>query len=74
LPVFIIFRNIFPDNLIKATFVQYQTVNTVSKHDVERNTTNGTVLDSVQVINKSHKETGGTNVLGKTDVLYNCYS
>lgn len=57
-------RNIFPDNLIKATFVQYQTVNTVSKHDVERNTTNGTVLDSVQVINKSHKETGGTNVLG----------
>lgn len=57
-------RNIFPDNLIKATFSQAQTVNTADIKDVVRNTTNGTVIDTVRLISKSAKEAGGTNVLG----------
>ena len=61
-------RNIFPDNLIKATFSQSQTENTVSILNVERNTTNGTVVDAVRKLSKTVKDTGGTNVLGRSDI------
>lgn len=58
-------RNVFPDNMIKATFSQSQTENKISFQTIERNTTNGTISEVVQTISKSVKDAGGTNVLGK---------
>lgn len=57
-------RNVFPDNMIKATFSQSQTENKISFQTIERNTTNGTISEVVQTISKNVKDTGGTNVLG----------
>ncbi|XP_041347973.1 excitatory amino acid transporter 1-like [Gigantopelta aegis] len=57
-------RNIVPDNMVEATFKQVITKYSREIIHTERNTTNGTVIDSLVVVSKSLGKVDSVNVLG----------
>ncbi|XP_033760828.1 excitatory amino acid transporter-like isoform X2 [Pecten maximus] len=57
-------RNIMPDNIVDMTFQQTLTENKVTYETVLRNTTNGTVDETVRNLTKTVGKTSGTNLLG----------
>ncbi|OWF47182.1 excitatory amino acid transporter-like [Mizuhopecten yessoensis] len=59
-----LFRNIMPDNIVDMMFQQTLTRNHVTNGTYLRNTTNGTVEETVRKINKIVGKTSGTNLLG----------
>ncbi|XP_025079693.1 LOW QUALITY PROTEIN: excitatory amino acid transporter-like [Pomacea canaliculata] len=58
-------RNIFPDNMMEATFRKSQTMYRKNSEVVERNTTNGTsIVSSLIALSKYSGKADGINVLG----------
>ena len=57
-------RNLFPDNLFEASFSKAQTMFRENKKHVVRNTTNGTVTETVVTMTKYVGQADGTNLLG----------
>ncbi|XP_041379251.1 excitatory amino acid transporter 1-like [Gigantopelta aegis] len=57
-------RNIVPDNMVEATFKQAQTQYSREIIHRARNTTNGTVIESLLVVSKSLGKVDSVNVLG----------
>ena len=58
-------RNIFPDNLVKATFSKSQTKNSLAFKNVHKNDTNGSWTETVSFMQKSVEDANGVNVIGK---------
>ncbi|KAK6194908.1 hypothetical protein SNE40_000441 [Patella caerulea] len=57
-------RNLFPNNMVEATFQQAQTKYSKMSETVIRNTSEGLVTENMVTVTKSNGHTGGINVLG----------
>ncbi|KAJ8309688.1 hypothetical protein KUTeg_011553 [Tegillarca granosa] len=57
-------RNIFPDNIVEASFAQAQTKYTSTNIIKTKNGTNGTIYEKLELLQKQRGKVDGTNVLG----------
>ena len=62
--IYFLCRNIIPENLFHATFAQTQTKYKRENIDVERNTTNGTVIETQKQVTKYLGTMGNPNIIG----------
>ncbi|KAJ8313454.1 hypothetical protein KUTeg_008995 [Tegillarca granosa] len=58
-------RNIFPDNIVEASFAQAQTKYTSTNIIKTKNGTNGTIYEKLELLQKQRGKVDGTNVLGQ---------
>lgn len=57
-------RNVIPENLFHATFAQTQTKYKGDEIEVERNTTNGTIIETQKKVTKYLGTMGNPNIIG----------
>ena len=62
--IYFLCRNIIPENLFHATFAQTQTKYKRENIEVERNTTNGTVIETQKQVTKYLGTMGNPNIIG----------